>query len=97
MNSELYNDKSIITDRTIHDNRPGRIMFDKTIKATHSVDVAISNSHSLHSTNHRESPGVYRLERRAYENMATENGLYNTASAIQKRIVSNNLHESLTL
>jgi len=31
---------------------------------------------------HREVPEVYRLERRANKNMATESGLYNTISTI---------------
>jgi len=39
---------SITTDRTIYNNRPDIVMFDKTIKAAHSVDVAIPNNYNLH-------------------------------------------------
>jgi hypothetical protein len=48
---KLYYDRPIITDRTIHRNRPNTVMLDKTIKAAHSVDAATANSHRLHSTN----------------------------------------------
>ena len=43
-----------------------------------------SNSqHSQPSQHHyQEAPEVYRLERGAYKNMATENGLCNTTTAI---------------
>jgi hypothetical protein len=47
---KLYNDRSIITDQTIHNNRPGIVILDKTIKAAYLIDVTIPNSHNLHST-----------------------------------------------
>jgi hypothetical protein len=34
---------------------------------------------------HREAPEVYRLERRAYKDMATENGPHNTTSTTHNR------------
>ena len=40
---------------------------------------------------------VYRLERRAYKNMATVNGLYNTTSTIHNGTITNKLHDSLKL
>jgi predicted methyltransferase MtxX (methanogen marker protein 4) len=43
-------DRSIITDRTIHNNRPDIVVLDKTITEAYSIDVAIPNSHNLHST-----------------------------------------------
>ena len=42
--------RSITPDRTIHNNGPKVAIFDKTIKAAHSIDTAIPNSHNLHST-----------------------------------------------
>ena len=36
--------------RTAHNNRPDRIILDKTITEAHSVGVAISSRHNLHST-----------------------------------------------
>jgi hypothetical protein len=35
-------------------------------------------------THHRDAPKVYRLERIAHKNMATENSLYSTTSSIHK-------------
>jgi hypothetical protein len=49
-NCKLHYDRSIITDRTIHNNIPVIVIVDKTIKEAHSTDAAIPNSHSLHST-----------------------------------------------
>jgi hypothetical protein len=49
-NYKLYYDMSIITLRTIHNNRPDIVIVDKTIKEAHLIDIAIPNSHSLHST-----------------------------------------------
>jgi hypothetical protein len=42
--------RSIIYDRTIHNNRPDVIIFDKTIKETYLIDATVLNSHNLHST-----------------------------------------------
>jgi len=43
-------DRSAITGRTVHNNRQQTVTLDNTIKAAYSVDAAISNSHTLHST-----------------------------------------------
>jgi hypothetical protein len=40
----------IITDRTPHNNRPNVLILDKTVKKAYLIDVAIPNSHNLHST-----------------------------------------------
>jgi hypothetical protein len=77
-NCKLYRDRYIITDRNIHINRRDKFILDKTIKEAHLNKC--SNSWEWQHT-HREAP-VYRLERRAYKNTATENGLYNTISTI---------------
>ena len=42
--------RSIIIDRTLHNNRPDVVIFDKTIKETYLIDATILNSHNLHST-----------------------------------------------
>jgi len=62
-------------------NRPDTATLDITIKDAHSTDVAIPKSQTTQH-HHREAPEVYTLERRACKNVATENGLHNTASAI---------------
>jgi hypothetical protein len=46
----LYYDRSIITEGTIHNNRPDIIIIDKTIKEAYVTDVTIPNSHNRHST-----------------------------------------------
>jgi hypothetical protein len=48
-NYKLHYDRSVITARTVHNNRPDiRVVIpDKTTKETHSIDVAIPNSHNL--------------------------------------------------
>jgi len=49
-NYKLYYERSVIPDRTNHNNGPKVAIFDKTIKAAHSIYVAIPNSHNLQST-----------------------------------------------
>ena len=44
-----YNDRSV-TDWTIHNNRADIVILTKAIKEAHLIDVAIPNSHNLHST-----------------------------------------------
>ena len=41
---------NVITDRTVHNNRPDIVTLDKTVKAAQLVDAAIANSHNLRST-----------------------------------------------
>jgi hypothetical protein len=45
-----FHERSIIPDRTTHNNGPKVAILDKTIKAAHSIVTAIPNSHNLHST-----------------------------------------------
>jgi hypothetical protein len=40
----------VITDQSARTNTPRTVLLDKTIKAASSIDVAISNTHNLHST-----------------------------------------------
>jgi hypothetical protein len=47
---KLYYETSIIPDRTVHNYGPKVAILDKTIKAAHSIDTAIPNSHNFHST-----------------------------------------------
>jgi len=39
----------LVTVRTVHNNNTDRAVLDKTTKQAHSVDIAIPNSHNLHS------------------------------------------------
>lgn len=49
-NYNLHYAKSIIIDRTIHNNRRNVVIFDKTIKETYLRYAKVLNSHYLHST-----------------------------------------------
>ncbi|KAG6438507.1 hypothetical protein O3G_MSEX000022 [Manduca sexta] len=46
----LYWDRTIITDKTIHFNRPDITIFHKSIKTVYLIDIAICNTHNLQST-----------------------------------------------
>jgi len=48
-NYQLYPDRSMTTVRTIHSSRPVIVILDKAIKEACLIDVAIPNSHNLHS------------------------------------------------
>ena len=63
---KLYYDRSITIYRAIHSNRPDMAINCKIIKEAYLIDAAIPNSHN-----------PYRLDRRLYKNMATEDGLHN--------------------
>jgi hypothetical protein len=83
---KLYYDRSITTDRTVHDNRPDIVALDKAIKEAHLIDAAVPNSQHSHPSQHhrRKAPEVqvHGPKRRARTNMATERRLYNTTSTI---------------
>lgn len=49
-NYKLCYDRSVITDWTFLNNRPHILILDKTTEDTYLIDVAIPNSHNLHST-----------------------------------------------
>jgi hypothetical protein len=46
---ELYWDRSLITDKTIHNNRSGVTLVDKVRKTVYFIDIAIPNNHNLHA------------------------------------------------
>jgi len=43
-------ERSRITDRTIHNNKPDTVLLDDTIKEAYLIDLAIPDSHNLYST-----------------------------------------------
>jgi hypothetical protein len=49
-NYKPYLERNIANDRTVHNNRPDRVMFDKTIREAHLILVAIPDSHNLQNT-----------------------------------------------
>jgi hypothetical protein len=44
---QLYWDRALITDKTIHFNRPDITLVDKTKKIIHFIDISIPNNHNL--------------------------------------------------
>lgn len=46
----LYYDRTIITDHTIHNNRPDIVLYDKTHKCACVIDIAVPNAHALNIT-----------------------------------------------
>ncbi|KAL1448377.1 hypothetical protein WDU94_008928 [Cyamophila willieti] len=46
----VYYDRSVITDRTVSNNRPDIIVHDKQQKSAFLVDIAIPNTHNIEST-----------------------------------------------
>ena len=81
--SKLYYDRSIIrvNDRNNHKNRPDIpvVIIGRTIKEAYLKDVAVPKSHNIQSTRTERFQKYKRTwkKKRAYENMATENGLCN--------------------
>ena len=66
---------------TVHGCSTDLVMFDHTTKETHSVDVALPNSHTQPSQyHHPAATEVNRLKRRCYKNVATENGQFSSTS-----------------
>lgn len=49
-NTKIYWDRTIITDRTIHHNRPDIIMVKKEEKSAYIIDIAIPNTHNIQTT-----------------------------------------------
>ena len=49
-NFKLYYDRSIITDRTIHNNRPDIVLKDQLTKTTYLIDIAVPNTHNVQKT-----------------------------------------------
>lgn len=47
---KLYFDRAILTDKTIHYNRPDITLQDKTNKITYLIDIAVPNTHNLQKT-----------------------------------------------
>lgn len=47
---KLYYDRSIITDRTVHENRPDIVLQNKTSKETYIIDVAVPNTNNVNNT-----------------------------------------------
>ena len=54
----MYWDRTIITDKTIHHNRPDITLIDKKNRITYLIDVAVPNTHNIQST-HAEKISKY--------------------------------------
>lgn len=49
-NYKLYWDRTILTDKTIHYNRPDITVFDKQNRTAYIIDIAVPNTHNIQST-----------------------------------------------
>lgn len=58
-NHKIYWDRTIITDKTIHYNRPDITLLDKINKTVYLIDIAVCNTHNLQTT-HSEKLTKYR-------------------------------------
>lgn len=47
---KLYYDRAILTDKTIHYNRPDITLRDKLNKTTYLIDIAVPNTHNIQKT-----------------------------------------------
>lgn len=47
---KMYYDRAILTDKTIHCNRPDITLVDKLNKITYLIDIAIPNTHNINKT-----------------------------------------------
>ena len=79
----MYYDRSIITDRTVHNNKPDIIILHTTTTAAYSTEVAIPQSQPSQHLR-RKAPQACRLERRACNNTAAEYRLHNSTSTVHK-------------
>lgn len=50
LSTKLYYDRAILTDRTIHYNRPDITLVDKINKTGYLIDIAVPNTHNVQST-----------------------------------------------
>ncbi|XP_052748657.1 uncharacterized protein LOC128200179 [Galleria mellonella] len=48
--AKLYFDRAILTDRTIHYNRPDITLINKTNKTAYLIDIAVPNTHNIQNT-----------------------------------------------
>lgn len=55
---KLYWDRTIITDKTIHFNRPDITVFHKPTKSAYLIDIAVCNTHNIQTT-HTEKIAKY--------------------------------------
>ncbi|KAL0867793.1 hypothetical protein ABMA27_008500 [Loxostege sticticalis] len=47
---KLYYDRAVLTDKTIHYNKPDIILQDKINKTTYIIDIALPNTHNIQKT-----------------------------------------------
>jgi predicted nucleic acid-binding protein len=97
-NYKLYCDRSIIIDWPVHNNRLNIAIFDKAIKEAHLTDVAIPNSHNLHSTiTERLQECRKSVESKRDNNMAINNTFIISLVPNTMHITQHKLHRSMKL
>jgi hypothetical protein len=59
-NFKLYWNRSILTDKTMHFNRPNITFMNKKTKNNVLIDIAFPNTHNLAKNNYRQTKQVPR-------------------------------------
>jgi hypothetical protein len=63
--------KAGTTDQIVHNNRPDRVILDKSIKEAHLLDAAIPCSQQTQQHHQQEALEIYRPNGRANKNLTT--------------------------
>jgi hypothetical protein len=92
-----YYDRPIITDRTTHNNIPHVVVFDNTIKEAYLIDVAIPYSDNFHSTITEKRHKYTGWKEDVIRIWQLKMACIKTLVLSTTGIVTNKLHESLTL
>ena len=74
----VLENSNIATDRAIHNNKLGTVVFDETSKKHTQQMQQFPTATQPSQQRHREPPEVHRLQSRAYKYVTTERGIYCT-------------------
>jgi hypothetical protein len=94
---KLYYGRSILTDRTIDYNGPDIVILYKKIKKACLIDVAIFNSHNLHSAITEKLHNYTDLKEELIRIWQLKTACVITLVLSTTGIIPNKLHESLKL
>ncbi|KAG6439021.1 hypothetical protein O3G_MSEX000416 [Manduca sexta] len=94
---KLYYDRAILTDKTIHYNRPDITLQDKHSKTTYLIDIAIPNTHNIQKTV-TEKIAKYTELKDEVTRIWKQEKVYVVPIVLSTTgVIPNNLHNSLKL
>jgi hypothetical protein len=96
-NCKLFCDRSIVTDRTIHNSIPNIVILDKAVKETKLIVAAIPNSHNLHSTITEKLQKYTDLTEELITLWQQQTACTTPSVLFTAGIIPNKLHDSLKL